>query len=62
MWDKDLYAVLAYNGGMYNVINWTKSLSYTDTDDFVEKIPYPETQSYVKKVLKSFWCYSNIYK
>ena len=29
--------------------------------DFVEKVPYPETQAYVKKVLRSYWCYSNIY-
>ena len=32
-----------------------------DMDDFIEKIPYPETKDYVKKVLKSYWNYCNIY-
>ena len=57
----DIYAVLAYNGGLNNVKNWINTLRYTDIDDFVEKVPYPETKSYVKKVLRSYWCYSNIY-
>ena len=61
LWGKDTYAVMAYNGGMSSVMNWTKNLSYVDIDDFVEKVPYPETQTYVKKVLRSYWCYSNIY-
>jgi soluble lytic murein transglycosylase len=61
LWDKDAYAIMAYNGGWFSVVNWTKTLKYKDMDDFVEKIPYPETQMYVKKVLRSYWNYSNIY-
>ena len=61
LWDKDAYAIMAYNGGWFSVVNWTKNLKYEDIDDFIEKIPYPETQSYVKKVLRSYWNYSNIY-
>ncbi len=61
LWGKDAYAIMAYNGGWFSVVNWTKHLSYDDMDDFVEKIPYLETQMYVKKVLRSFWNYSNIY-
>ncbi|MCM1266055.1 MAG: lytic transglycosylase domain-containing protein, partial [Candidatus Gastranaerophilales bacterium] len=61
LWDKDVYAVMAYNGGGGSVRNWTQQLKYRDIDDFVEKIPYPETQMYVKKVLRSYWNYSNIY-
>ncbi|MCR5265459.1 MAG: transglycosylase SLT domain-containing protein [Cyanobacteria bacterium RUI128] len=61
LWNIDAYAIMAYNGGWFSVVNWTKNLKYEDIDDFVEKIPYPETQTYVKKVLKSYWCYSNIY-
>lgn len=57
----DAYAVMAYNGGWFSVVNWAKNIKYDDLDDFVEKIPYPETQTYVKKVLRSYWCYSNIY-
>ena len=59
--NNDAYAIMAYNGGAFTVTNWIKRLKYRDIDDFVEKIPYSETQSYVKKVLKSYWNYSNIY-
>lgn len=59
--NKDMSAIMAYNGGWASVMNWKKQLDYTDMDDFIEKIPYPETQDYIKKVLKSYWNYSNIY-
>ena len=62
LWGKDAYAIMAYNGGWYSVVNWKKHLKYTDMDDFIEKIPYLETQMYVKKVLRSYWNYSNIYQ
>ena len=57
----DAYAVMAYNGGWFSVVSWANKLHYEDMDDFIEKVPYPETQAYVKKVLRSYWCYSNIY-
>ena len=60
--NEDLYAVMAYNGGRSNVVKWLKDFSFEDIDDFVEKIPFIETQSYVKKVLRSYWCYLNVYK
>ena len=59
--NKDLYAISAYNGGIGSVMNWFNKLSYGDTDEFVEQIPYPETKNYVKKVLRSYWVYGNIY-
>ena len=52
---------MAYNGGWASVMNWKEQLEYVDMDDFIEKIPYPETQYYIKKVLKSYWNYCNIY-
>ena len=58
---KDISAIMAYNGGWASVMNWKKQLEYVDMDDFIEKIPYPETQDYIKKVLKSYWNYCNIY-
>ncbi len=59
--NKDLYAITAYNGGLGSVTNWFSKLIYNDTDEFVEQIPYPETKNYVKKVLRTYWCYGNIY-
>lgn len=58
---KDLYAIAAYNGGIGSVTNWFSKLIYSDTDEFVEQIPYPETKNYVKKVLKSYWMYGKVY-
>ena len=59
--NKDLYAISAYNGGIGSVTNWISKLTYSDTDEFVEQIPYPETKNYVKKVLRTYWVYGNIY-
>ena len=59
--NKDLYAISAYNGGIGSVNNWMSKIIYNDTDEFVEQIPYPETKNYVKKVLRTYWVYGNIY-
>lgn len=59
--NKDLYAIAAYNGGIGSVTNWFSKLIYSDTDEFVEQIPYPETKNYVKKVLRTYWVYGNVY-
>ena len=58
---RDLYAISAYNGGIGSVQNWFSKLIYSDTDEFVEQIPFPETKNYVKKVLRTYWMYGNIY-
>lgn len=58
---KDIPAVLAYNGGIGTVSKWISTLNYVDVDDFVEQIPYAETQNYLKKVYKSYWNYLRIY-
>ena len=59
--NKDLYAITAYNGGIGSVTNWFSKLIYNDTDEFVEQIPYSETKNYVKKVLRTYWVYGNVY-
>ena len=59
--NRDLYAISAYNGGIGSVQGWFAKLIYNDTDEFVEQIPYPETKNYVKKVLRTYWTYGNIY-
>lgn len=59
--NRDLYAISAYNGGIGSVSTWFTKINYNDTDEFVEQIPYPETKNYVKKVLRTYWMYGNIY-
>lgn len=58
---RDILAILAYNGGIGSVSKWKTNLNYVDIDDFVEQIPYSETQNYLKKVYKSYWNYIRIY-
>ncbi len=57
----DISAIASYNGGIGSVMHWKTSLYYNDTDEFVEQIPYDETQNYVKKVFRSYWNYIRIY-
>lgn len=58
---RDISAIASYNGGIGSVTRWKNTLTYSDTDSFIEQIPYAETQNYVKKVLRSYWNYVRIY-
>ncbi|MBD5402274.1 transglycosylase SLT domain-containing protein [bacterium] len=60
--NKDVSAIAAYNGGIGSVTRWKSTLKYSDTDEFVEQIPYDETKNYVKKVFRSYWNYTRIYQ
>ena len=60
--NKDISAVASYNGGIGSVQRWKENLQFTDTDEFVEQIPYDETKNYVYKVMKSYWNYTRIYQ
>lgn len=57
----DVSAIAAYNGGIGSIGRWQKNIIYSDTDEFVEQIPYFETKTYVKKVFRSYWNYLRIY-
>ena len=58
----DISAVAAYNGGIGSVTRWKDLLHYSDTDEFVEQIPYEETKNYVHKVMTSYWNYTRVYQ
>ena len=58
---QDISSVAAYNGGIGSIQRWKTALHYNDTDEFVEQIPYSETQNYVKKVFRTYWNYIRIY-
>ena len=57
----DISAIAAYNGGIGSIKKWQTSITYNDTDEFVEQIPYAETKNYVKKVFRTYWNYLRIY-
>ena len=58
--NKDVHAVAAYNGGIGSVSKWKADLKYSDIDEFVEQIPYEETQTYVIIVFMSYLKYTRL--
>jgi soluble lytic murein transglycosylase len=56
-----LLAIASYNAGPGNVSKWLKTISYKDPDEFVENIPFDETQGYVRNVLGNYWNYLRTY-
>jgi soluble lytic murein transglycosylase len=56
-----LLTLASYNGGYQNVKNWVNRFKTADLDEFIEKIPFNETKNYVKKVMRSYNIYRQIY-
>jgi soluble lytic murein transglycosylase len=56
-----LLAVASYNAGPGNVSKWVKKIGFNNPDEFVEDIPFDETQGYVRNVLGNYWNYLRIY-
>lgn len=55
------HAIAAYNAGERRVVEWIKN-GYKNDDEFVEDIPFLETRNYVKKVIRSYFIYKNLYE
>jgi soluble lytic murein transglycosylase len=47
-------AIIAYNGGSGRVREWLKDRELSKTGKELEKIPYEETDKYVKKVIQEY--------
>lgn len=54
-------AVAAYNAGQGNVSAWLKNPEYSDDGKILRVIPFPETDTYVQKVLKRCEIYKKLY-
>ena len=55
-------AIAAYNAGIGTVDNWIeKGIIKADGSD-IENIPYKETNNYVRKILKSYQIYEELYQ
>ncbi len=50
-------ALAAYNAGPHQVRRWLDLWGYRADDEFIEEIPFSETQQYVKRVLGSYYRY-----
>lgn len=56
-----MLAVASYNAGPGAVARWVEERNITDSDEFVNSIPYEETREYVSKVLGNYWNYLRLY-
>jgi tetratricopeptide (TPR) repeat protein len=57
-----LYAAAAYNAGPGNAKRWVSRYGKLPLDEFVERIPFGETQRYVKRVFLSYVVYTKLYR
>ena len=55
-------ALAAYNAGSGNVARWLADSEYSDDKKTLKKIPYPETEKYIKKVLMIQKLYQMLYE
>ncbi|MEO0376197.1 MAG: lytic transglycosylase domain-containing protein [Cyanobacteria bacterium P01_A01_bin.17] len=56
-----MLAIASYNAGPGNVAKWLRERPNTSADEFIEAIPFPETNHYVKVVLENYWNYLRLY-
>jgi soluble lytic murein transglycosylase len=54
-------AIASYNAGPEAVARWLAADAARDDDEWVESIPYDQTRSYVKRVLRSVHVYRTLY-
>ena len=55
------FALAGYNAGENRVLRWISERPGVDRDEFIEDIPFPETQNYVKKILGTAEDYRRLY-
>ena len=57
-----ILSLAAYNAGPHRVRKWRRKKIFRGPwDENIERIPYPETRNYVKRVLRNYWNYKRIY-
>jgi soluble lytic murein transglycosylase len=55
------YALATYNAGPNRVQRWINEKPGLERDEFIDDIPFPETQNYVKKILGTAEDYRRLY-
>jgi soluble lytic murein transglycosylase len=55
------YALASYNAGESRVLRWKAERPGLDQDEFIDDIPFPETQNYVKRILGTAEDYRRLY-
>lgn len=57
----NILALTAYNAGMGNVDTWIQTGVIQSDGSDIENIPYKETNNYVRKILRDYQIYLNLY-
>ena len=55
------FALASYNAGEARVDRWTEERPGIPQDEFIDDIPFPETQTYVKRILGTAEDYRRLY-
>ncbi len=55
------YALASYNAGGNRIVRWKAERPGMDEDEFIDDIPFPETQNYVKRILGTAEDYRRLY-
>lgn len=55
------YALASYNAGEHRLAVWTSERPGLEREEFIDDIPFPETQAYVKKILGTADDYRRLY-
>ena len=55
------FALASYNAGESRVDRWTEERPGIPQDEFIDDIPFPETQNYVKRILGTAEDYRYLY-
>ena len=55
------YALAGYNAGPHRVVTWQKEAPGLAQDEFIDNIPFTETQAYVKRILGTAEDYRRLY-
>jgi soluble lytic murein transglycosylase len=54
-------ALAAYNAGEVRVVEWLRERPGLAQDEFIDDIPFPETQAYVRRILGTTEDYRRLY-
>lgn len=57
----EFYALAGYNAGPHRVKAWLAERPGLSQDEFIDNIPFPETQTYVKRILGTAEDYRRLY-
>jgi soluble lytic murein transglycosylase len=55
------YALASYNAGENRVVKWIAERPGLEREEFIDDIPFPETQNYVKRILGTAEDYRRLY-